>query len=232
MSHQNSFDPIMVDNIEYPIEHLKGLQLILTVIFGNKDSRDIEINVRPTNHLYSRAVVNEDHSNKESLVNSGHWLVSYEHSLGNYQNVKNPQKVKENRIFCTSKWEQSHLLPTFINLIKQNPKEITVLANDGDTKTCMSAILNIEDQPDEIYVVFFILTKVNSKELNMLIESGYCLRKDDNRKAPRILSKNKHVDRKPFIVVVKNVMEGRLPFENQQQNKRRGKQKQKKQKQK
>nr|MCG6364572.1 hypothetical protein [Vibrio fluvialis] len=91
-----------------------------------------------------------------------------------------------------------------------------------DSKTCLSGILEIADRPYDVYLVFFTLTKVNSKEVNMLITSAYCVNQSQNIKAQKLLNP-KEGDAKTFVVVLKNVMEGRKPLESLTQNKRRHK---------
>lgn len=147
-----------------------------------------------------------------------------------YQKIKDdPPKIKEHRIFCNDKWTDSFLFPTFVLLIEEKPSHIIILANSGDSKTCLSGILELEDKDDEAYLVFFSLTKVNSKEVNMLIESAYCVNKNDHHKAKRLLEPSKKNDAKPFIIVLKNVMEGRKPLDSKKQNGRAYKRKKKSQ---
>ena len=88
MNKSNDFDPIWVDHTEYKIDHLKDMVLVTDINFDNGDARSISVNVRPTNHLFSRAVEVEDKRNQAALEKSGHWLRSYVHFEGNYQKVK------------------------------------------------------------------------------------------------------------------------------------------------
>lgn len=110
--------------------------------------------------------------------------------------------------------------------MQNDPTQVTVLANPGDEKTCLSGILNLVDRPDDVYLVFFTLTKINSKEANMLIESAYCVSKTTHYKAQKLL--NKKDDTKPFIIALKNVMEGRKPMESIKQSGRTHKRRKKK----
>lgn len=228
--NNGNFNPVVVDGVSYCIKHLQGLSFGVDVLFGNGDIRTIMIHTRPTNHLYTREVTDSDWPYRSSYEQSGAWLKSFQHHQGNYQStVGSSPKIKEHRIFCLSKWNDSKLFPEFVNLIGATPTQITVLANfsSGDDKTCLSGILEIDGRPNELYLVFFTLHKVNSKECNMLIESAYCV-PDIHKKAKLLL--DKHDSAKPFIVILKNVMEGRKPFESAVVNKRSNKRKKNKSK--
>ncbi|WP_417761735.1 hypothetical protein [Shewanella sp.] len=211
--NNNDFEPLLVDGNSYKIEHLKNLSLVLGVQFSNADTRPIKVNMRPTNHVFSRKVTDEDWVNKAEHLEKGAWLTSYQHHRGNYQQVRDdPPQVKEHRIFCGVKWNDSLLFPTFVEQLGASPAQITVLANTGDDGTCLSGLIEIDERPDEIYLVFFSLYKVNSKEANMLIESAYCVDKAAHEKAKRLLT-YRGEEARPFIIVLRNVMEGRLPME-------------------
>ena len=218
MTRNNDFNPMHVGGNTYGLEHLKDRFLVVDLDFDNGDTRTITVHMRPTNHLFSRSVTEQDKDNSAALKSSGHWLVSYVHHEGNYQSLKGePPKLKECRVFCKEKWTDSFLFPKFIGLIADKPSHVTVLANAGDDKTCLSGILEIEERPDEVYLVFFNLSKINSKEANMLIESAYCVDSNANPKAKQLI---KREDAKPFVVALKNVMEGRKPFESKKQSSR------------
>lgn len=229
IKHNNDFDPLHVNGEVYCISHLKDLSIILNVTFENGDTRPITVHMRPTNHLFSREVTTDDEANQVALESLGYWLKSYVHHEGNYQQVKGPPlKLKESRIFCYEKWTDSFLFPEFVGLLNQQPTQITVLANAGDDKTCLSGILELSERPGMVYLVFFSFTKVNSKEVNMLVESAYCVCRLTNRKAKKLLEPNQHRDEaRPFIIALKNVMEGRKPLENVNRNKRHHKLKKK-----
>ncbi len=216
LKKNNEFSPIIVDGVSYKIEHLKDKSFVVDVRFANGDTRSITVWLRPTNHLFSRKVTDNDKSNKSKLEKDGAWLVSYQHYDGNYQAVKGtPPKVKEFRIFCAEKWECSKIFPSFVDFIAEEPRSVTALANinKGDEKTCLSGLLHLPDRPDEVYLVYFSLFKINSKEANMIIESAYCVDRNKDFKAKKLIAADKN-DVKPFIVVLKNVMEGRKPFES------------------
>lgn len=228
MSRGNDFDPLINDSGEFKIDHLKDLSLDIDIEFDNGDTRTIKVHMRPTNHLFSRSVDDQDWCNRPSLEKSGYWLTSYIHHEGNYQQVKhNPPKVKEHRIFCHEKWSDSFFFPDFFQILSQQPAQTTVLANEGDSKTCLSGILEIENRPTDVYLVFFTINKINSKEVNMLIESAYCVSKEEHVKAKRLLS-SKRDNKKPFIIVLKNILEGRLPLESKKKSGRSYKIKKKK----
>lgn len=224
MSNNNDFDPLVNTLGTFEIAHLKDLSAQFTIIFDNGDERLITVHMRPTNHLFSRKPSDEDWSTRALLTSQKLWLTSYVHHEANFQKTINPLEVKEHRIFCREKWEESFYFPDFVRLIQEKPSQTTVLANDGDDKTCLSGIIEIEDRPDEVYLVFFSLKKVNSKEVNMLIESGYCVSKEEHKKAQRLLSNNRD-GKKPLITVIKNIQEGRLPLESKSVKKRTNNQK-------
>ncbi|OEE10166.1 hypothetical protein [Aliivibrio fischeri] len=230
MTDRNTFTPILVLGTEYPIAHLKDLKITLCIEFSNGDSRDITIHTRPTNHLYSRAVSNEDKLNKAVLISEGSLLRSYVHREGNYQAVVDePLKIKEERVFCIDKWRQSYLFPSFVTQVQENYSQVSVLANKGDEKTCLSALLTVPEYDDHVYLVFFHLHKVNSKEVNMMIESAFLVERTAHKAQKLITPKSNEA--KPFVVIVKNILENRKPFESIKQSKSKYKRK-KKQKQK
>lgn len=229
MTDRNTFTPILVLGTEYPIDHLKNLKIVLCIEFTNGDSRDITIHTRPTNHLYSRSVANEDKLNKAVLISEGAWLRSYVHREGNYQAVVGePLKMKEERIFCAEKWHQSYLFPSFVAQIQENYSQVSVLANNGDEKTCLSALLTVPECDEHVYLVFFHLHKVNSKEINMMIESAFLVEKTAHKAQKLITPKSNEA--KPFVIIVKNILENRKPFESIKQSKSKYKRKKQKQK--
>jgi hypothetical protein len=215
----NDFDALVIDGIERSISHLKNLSVLIDVQFSNGDTRTIRIHMRPTNHLFSREETAADKANRPALASQGYLLTSYVHCEGNFQQLKGTSPaIKEHRIFCEMKWADSFYFPQFVELIQTVPIHVTVLANPGDEKTCLSGILDLADKPDDVYLVFFTLTKTNSREVNMLIESAYCVNKATHHKAQKLLTNGGDV--KPFIVALKNVMEGRKPMEGLKQSNR------------
>lgn len=210
----NTFDPIVVGGTVYDINHLAGLAVTVNILFNNGDTRLITIHMRPTNHLFSRETTDADYAARASLLSDGSWLTSYQHQPGRYDVVKQPITVREHRIFCVNKWGDSHNFPDFVNMLQQNPAILTILANPGDDQTCLSGMLDIVGEEDTAFLVFFNLNKVNSKEINMLIESAFCVSKSSHAKAQKILNRA-NGQAKPFAIAIKNVVEGRKPFESQ-----------------
>jgi hypothetical protein len=214
MTTYNNFNPVVVAGTSYPISHLCNLNIELSIEFSNGDERAINVHMRPTNHLYSRKAESEDYAQKNTLDSVGAWLRSYVHRLGNYQAVDTANlQLKEERVFCYQKWEQSKHFPLFVEHVSSSPSQVSVLANPGDDKTCLSALISLENEEDKVYLVFFHLHKVNSKEINMLIESAFLVLKEESKKAQKLI-KPKDKEGMPFILIVKNVLEGRKPFEN------------------
>lgn len=224
LTKNNDFDALLINGIQRSISHLKNLSALIGVRFSNGDTRAIRIHVRPTNHLFSREETVADKAHRTTLASQGYLLTSYVHHEGNFQQLKGtPPAIKEHRIFCELKWTDSFYFPQFVELIQNIPTHVTVLANPGDEKTCLSGILELADKPDDVYLVFFTLTKTNSREVNMLIESAYCVNRDTHHKAQKLLTSNGDV--KPFIVALKNVMEGRKAMEGLKQSNREHKMK-------
>lgn len=222
----NDFNDLVVDGVPYSIAHLKDHKISIDVLFDNGDTREITVHMRPTNHLFSRQLTAADEQSRGVLIANGHWLTSYVHHDGNYQQVKGqPPTVKEHRIFCLSKFQDSFYFTDFVSLLRTNPRNITVLANAGDDRTCLSGILNIAGMADTAYLVFFTLSKINSKEANMLIESAFCVDSTGNSKAQKLVNTKIGNDAKPFVMVLKNVMEGRKPMDGAKKGKKNRKNK-------
>lgn len=230
MTTYNNFNPVVVAGTSYPISHLCNLNIELSIEFSNGDERAINVHMRPTNHLYSRKAEAADYAQKSTLDNAGAWLRSYVHRSGNYQAVDTANlQLKEERVFCYQKWEQSTLFPEFVSYVTKHPSQLSVLANPGDDKTCLSALVTVPGELDKVYLVFFSLHKVNSKEVNMLIESAFLVLKEESEKAKKLL-KPKEGDSLPFIIIIKNVLEGRKAFETLKRSKKSYKRKKKKNK--
>ena len=89
-----------------------------------------------------------------------------------------------------------------------------MLANRGDTRTCLSALIEAQQENNDqslYYLVMFKLHRFNSKNINMLIETAFIVNADDNR-AKRI-KYGQETDKKPFKVLVRNILAKREPFE-------------------
>ena len=212
----NDFEDLKIDGHRHSISHLKNLKVKIEVIFDNGDTRTITVHMRPTNHLFTRVVTLEDEQAKEGLLAKGHWITSYVHQDADQQHNL---KVKEHRIFCPAKLNDSLNFPEFVTLLEQNPKKITVLANPGDSKTCLSGTLKAVGPNARAFLVFFTLHKVNSKEASMIIETAFCVNSMEHGKARKLFHAKKSGEAKPFVMILKNVMEGRKPMENSKQRK-------------
>ncbi len=214
----NDFADLKVDGLRHSISHLKNLRVKIDVIFDNGDTRTITVHMRPTNHLFTRSVTLADEQAKESLIAKGLWMTNYDHQDCDKQN-NSKLKVKEHRIFCPEKLKGSLNFPEFVTLLAQNPKKITVLANPGDIKTCLSGTLKAVTPNACAFLVFFTLHKVNSKEANMIIETAFCVNSLEHGKARKLFHAKKSGEAKPFVMILKNVMEGRKPMENSKKRK-------------
>ena len=196
----------------YSLKHLEGLS-IEKADFERESGQTapLTIHIRPTNHLYSRKFEDTD------LLSSPRLLLRFNHNEGNYQSVKHPPKISsERRIFCNDKYEASKLFPAYIDYLKvKNPH--CVLANRGDTRTCLSALIEVGESNSDYYLVIFKLHKADSKNLNMLIETAFIIDKDDDR-AKRITEAHSS-EKKPFLLLARNILAGRGPFEKRKQSK-------------
>lgn len=120
MNIHNGFNPIKLANGDaYSLKHLGGLRVDIAA-FKFEDQRvdSVSVIVRPTNHVYSRAVKENDCL--YSFKASGHLLLKYEHHRDDPHAVKlrngKPDVDSERRIFCQEKYQASKRLPDFITL--------------------------------------------------------------------------------------------------------------------
>jgi hypothetical protein len=211
---QNGFNDVIFTEDsavkQYSLSHLEGLSIHFEEFeLESKQVIPVAIHVRPTNHLYTRRFV----PNSDSIASS-RLLTRYEHHDGNFQAVKEPPTIStEKRIFCDEKYEANKRLPDFIKHAQENnPK--CILANRGDTRTCLSALIEVQqDNNGQIlyYLVMFKLHRVNRKNINMLVETAFIVNADDQR-AKRIKD-GQEADKKPFKVLVRNILAKREPFE-------------------
>ncbi|MEZ8383208.1 hypothetical protein AB6C98_05830 [Vibrio splendidus] len=229
---QKNFTPLMVNGTKHDIIHLQNLLMKIDIECSNGDTRKVTVYTRPTNHLYTREVYDSDIPNLQALKANGELIRSYVHDSGNYQRVKVPLRRKEDRVFCQIKYNDNKNFPTFVKEVEENPNTLSVLANSGDEATCLSGMLRLAGQPDIAYLVFFKLEKVSSKVVNMLIETGFCVDMNDpvarsKNKVKRLMTPKKRIqdDRKPFVKILLNVLEGRKPFENKVQKQKKTQQK-------
>ena len=211
---QNGFNNVVFTEDDavkqYSLSHLESLSILFEEFeLESKQVIPVSIHVRPTNHLYTRRF----EPDSDSLASS-RLITRYDHYEGNFQAVKEPLKIStEKRIFCHEKYEASKRLPDFITHVKENnPK--CVLANKGDTRTCLSTLIAAQQENSDqslYYLVMFKLHKVNSKNINMLIETAFIVNADDDR-AKRI-KHSQEADKKPFIILARNILANREPFE-------------------
>jgi hypothetical protein len=218
---QNGFNDLVftIDGKEkrLGLSHLENLFIEIND-FQLDDGRSITVtlHMRPTNHLYSRRFEPET-DDEVALKATGELLLRYEHEAGNYQAVRRVSPVisTEKRVFCARKYEQSKLFPVFVESLKTRLQTICVLANQGDTRSCLSAlwVLPSPYSQDDYYIVIFKLTKLNGQEVNMLIETAFVVGANDSR-VKRLRDKNYRQQQKPFLVILKNVLAGRRPFDS------------------
>tara|TARA_R110001583_G_scaffold146766_3_gene298790 strand:- start:339 stop:1127 length:789 start_codon:yes stop_codon:yes gene_type:complete len=211
---QNGFNDVVFTESgvakQYSLSHLEGLSIHFEEFeLESKQVVPVSIHVRPTNHLYTRRF----EPNSDSIASS-RLITRYEHHDGNFQAIKEPPTIStEKRIFCDEKYEANKRLPDFIKHAQENnPK--CMLANRGDTRTCLSALIEVQQNNNGqilYYLVMFKLHRVNSKSINMLVETAFIVNADDQR-AKRIKD-GQESDKKPFKVLVRNILAKREPFE-------------------
>ena len=200
---------------KYLLNHLRDLKITLNEFeFDNGLVKPIEIFIRPTNHVYTRALQGDD--NISVLKESNSLIIKYEHESHDtyiYKRDMRGNKIIscEKRVFCPKKYHSSLLLPVFVESLQSNFKKTCVLANKGDDKTCLCAHITLPEPYgyNDIYLVFFKLHKVNSQKINMIIETAFIVDKSNYR--IDLLGKKNNT--KNLFVIIKNVFSGRLPFE-------------------
>lgn len=218
MTVQNGFSDIVLTKNDgeerFPLKHLENHFIVIPeFLLESNQTVDLKVYIRPTNHLYSRRP-EKGVDNLTKLSATGELLLRYEHAEGNYQAVKEGMISPEKRIFCLIKYEQSFMFPSFVQSLQQNPSQLCILPNPGDRRTCLSALVKLPEpwNNNDLYLVIFRLHKINSREINMLIETAFVVLPNDNR-AERLTAHRYKDDRKPFLVLLRNVLAGRLPFE-------------------
>ena len=202
--------------------HLENLSIeIEDFQLENGSTTSVTVHMRPTNHLYSRRF-DPSSDNEVELKKTGELLLRFEHDDGNYQAVKRgtPILSTEKRVFCDKKYAQSKLFPAFVESLKKRLSTVCVLANSGDARSCLSAlwVLPSPYEQDDFYIVIFKLTKINGKEINMLIETAFVVDADDFR-VKKLTSKQNKQDQKPYLVILRNVLAGRKPFDSPKKTK-------------
>ena len=218
MTVQNGFNDIVLTKNggeeRFPLKHLENHFIVIPeFLLESNQTVDLKVYIRPTNHLYSRKPeIGVD--NLAGFSATGELLLRYEHAEGNYQAEKKDQINSEKRIFCPKKYEQSIMFPRFAQFLQQNPSQPCISPNPGDRRTCLSALVKLPEpwNDNDLYLVIFKLHKVNIREINMLIETAFVVQSNDTR-AERLTANKYRNDRKPFLVLLRNVLAGRLPFE-------------------
>lgn len=216
---QNGFDDLIInrdgEELPFSLSHLmdKSIEIPEFQLDSNHVVH-LVVHMRPTNHLYSRKF-DPDQDNYAALQATGKLLRRYEHHDGNFQAVTRERKLSSDiRVFCRVKHEASLLFQDFVEYMSQNLSDICVLPHAGNKKTCLSALMTLPDPHPGTnnYVVLFSLHKVNSKTINMLIETAFIATDDDWR--VKLLTGGAQKDNaKPFLVLLRNVLAGRAPFE-------------------
>jgi len=210
---QNGFDDVVFTESgavqQYSLSHLEDLSIHFEEFeLESKQIVPVSIHVRPTNHLYTRKF----ESNSDSIT-SPRLITRYEHHDGNFQAVKEPPTIStEKRIFCDEKYEANKRLPDFIKHVQENNLKC-MLANRGDTRTCLSALIEAQQENNDqnlYYLVMFKLHRVDSKTINMMVETAFIVNADDHR-AKRIKN-GPEADKKPFKILVRNILAKREPF--------------------
>ncbi|MFT4928633.1 MAG: hypothetical protein ACI8WB_004753, partial [Phenylobacterium sp.] len=205
-----------MDFKHYDLMHIRDLNIIIPdFIAENGQTIEVLINVYVTNHVYTRKPASTDKANMAILEFKGRVLKRYKHldkEPSKLHLINGQPQLLEQRIFDETKYQQSLLLPSFIDFLEANLALKNILANSGNDKTCLTALFNLPHEDDKAYMVLFHLDKLNGSTVNMLIETGYI----ESIKADHRLQKIINNDRtrlKPFVVLVKNILAGRKPFE-------------------
>ena len=211
------------------LQHLYDLQVIIPdFIFEDGRIDKVCVSIRPTNHVYSRAL-NQKDDDQIALKNNGQLLLKYEHLESDpLQPAPGKTLSTDIRVFCEIKYQASKLLPEFVQELNQNPKNICALANRGDDRTCLSALFKAQTD-NRYYIVLFRFHKKSSTEANMVIETAFLAEENDFRVNLLKSPKNKAHTR-PFLTLLRNIFAGRRPFEGKKMSKKRHKRKAEKKK--
>ncbi|MBU2979864.1 hypothetical protein [Alteromonas sp. C1M14] len=198
----------------FPLDHLFD-HVVKVENFKFEDQRieTISIEVRPTNHVYSRALERSD--NEKQLSDSGHLLIKYEHHEDRPHIAKLDrygQKIvsSDKRVFCSEKYLSSQNIPLFVKSLQESSSNFCILANKGDDRTCLTGFFEFEHGESEkhCYVVLFKLHRLSARDLSMVIETAFLVDEDDFR--VKLLQGK---DTKPFLIAVRNVFAKRPPFQ-------------------
>jgi hypothetical protein len=198
----------------YTLEHL--FDHVITIDgFKFEDNRvePISIAVRPTNHVYSRAI--EPTDDYHNITESGSLIQKYQH-LENNPHVSKLDNLGQRiissdvRVFCEDKYKSSLNLPLFVENLQSSSSQFCVMANKGDERTCLTGLFEFQYGASDkhCYVVLFKLHRLTPRDLSMVIETAFLVDEGDFRS--KLL---KGDDTKPFLVTVKNVFAKRSPFQ-------------------
>ena len=226
MSTQNNLDDLIIvlngKSVTKSLTHLENLKiLIVDFISESNNKNDVTINIRPTNHVYSRSF-DKGTDNREKLQRTGELLLKFEHQPDNPERLildgnGNKKLSSDVRVFCDEKYESSKLLPVFKTMLETNIRTACVIANLGDNKTCLSALLELPAHygPDLRYVVFFKFHKVSATEISMIIETAFIVALNHFK----IKQLENEEDQKSLQAIIKNILAGRFPFEGKSRTK-------------
>jgi hypothetical protein len=223
---------VKIDGVaqEFPLEHLFD-HVVTVKEFRFEDNRveSISIEVRPTNHVYSRKIENSD--DHQQLSESGHLLIKYEHHEDRphiSKLDKDGSKIvsSDKRVFCYDKYLSSKNTSLFVEFLQKSSSNFCVLANRGDDRKCLSGLFEFKhgDSTKHCYAVIFKLHRLTARNLSMVIETAFLVDEDDFR-----VKNLKGKDAKPFLIAVKNVFAKRPPFQGPARSKSKKIHKKKKQ---
>ncbi|WP_318492149.1 hypothetical protein [Photobacterium leiognathi] len=196
--------------VHYDLTHLKDKSFVIDE-FETESKHVIKLNVNivPTNHLYSRAFIPGKDS-VQLLEKTGELLRRYDHYSDNYRAITQEHTISnELRVFCIDKYlDNLSYFSDFIEYLKINLNKICVLPhlNKGDDRKSLTGLLSVKEGKN--YIVLFKLHKTNKNSINMFCETAFVVTDDDFRAKKLIGS-----DGKPFLVLIRNVLSGRKPFE-------------------
>lgn len=123
----NNMDTITInvagEQQDYCLMHIYNLQITIPN-FAFEDGRidTVTIHVRPTNHVYSRALEKQK-DDMDKLKKSGHLLLKYEHIPSDpTQETPNKTLSSDIRVFCPEKYQASLLLTDFVQALNTPQK--------------------------------------------------------------------------------------------------------------
>jgi hypothetical protein len=214
MRTQNGFEDLLIGvgpkQKSYSLSHLENITIEIDGFqLENQHTVNLKIWLRPTNHLYTRGVKNK--ADQEKAQEENQLIRRYYHTEGNFQEIEIPPRVStELRVFCIDKYEENKKLRLFASYLQSKPDIPCILPNKGDVRTCLSALLPKEGVETGYYLVFFKLHRVNTREVNMAVESGFVV-SPDHFNVKKLNTKERQ-DKRSFRVILKNIIAGRDPF--------------------